>query len=112
MGLIKNNKSINQRHANTINTVSSDEILEKDNKALPKKKLKSYPCTIKVDTDLNNSIKALGVIGKVENAKSFLEWAIQEYVSNNLTEDEIKSYQFIKEQMDTTEMMKRESKKK
>ena len=46
MELIKNNKSINLRHANTINMVSSDEILEKDNKALLKKKIKSYPETI------------------------------------------------------------------
>lgn len=112
MGLIKNNKSINQRHANTINTVSSDEILEKDNKALPKKKIKSYPATIRVDTDVNNSIKALGMLGKFSKPKDFIEWAIQEYISNNLTDDELKSYQFMKDQLDTAEMMKREIKKK
>ena len=71
---------------------------------------KSYPCTIKVDTNINNSIKALGIIGKTETAKTFLEWALDEYINNNLTEDEKKNFDFIKDQLDTKEMLKREKK--
>lgn len=52
------------------------------------------------------------MLGKFSKPKDFIEWAIQEYISNNLTDDELKSYQFMKDQLDTAEMMKREIKKK
>ena len=108
MGLI-NNSGVNKKYAKTLNTVTTDDIIKR-NKEIPKVNKKVYPCTIKANTDLNNSIKALGIMAKVNNAKDFLEWAVGEYLENNLTSEERTTFDFIKNQLDIKESEKRSKK--
>lgn len=108
MGLI-NNSGVNKKYAKTLNTVTTDDIIKR-NKEIPKVNKKVYPCTIKANTDLNNSIKALGIMAKVNNAKDFLEWAVGEYLENNLTSEERTTFDFIKNQLDIKENEKRAKK--
>lgn len=99
MGLLSNVK--------TNQTVTTEDIIRKEG-AVPDKPLKkTFKRPIACDNLTSNAVQALVLLGKFENAKDFILKSLNEYVNNNLTDQERTQYEYVREMLDMKDMNKK-----
>lgn len=113
MGMLNNSKKENK-----IGCGSKLEVENINNVKVPEDSLKisemkrvTLPVNIRVDNHIRNSIASLINLGKFDNSKEFVQYALDKYVDEELSPEDLKGFEYIRNNLEIKDFEKKNRKK-
>lgn len=72
----------------------------------------TLPVNIRVDNHIRNAIASLINLGKFDNSKEFVQYALDKYIDEEMGSEELKGFEYIRDTLEIKDFEKESRKKK